>query len=180
LQSTGYVYKDIYIIVYIKIFSAYDLRKVQAKQEGLKLNGTVQVLTYGDVVISDGSICTIKKRAEASIVACKETGLKANADKVKYMVKSRDQHAGKNHSIKISNKSFETVEQFRYLGKRLTNQNFIHEEIKTRLQSGNACYPSVWSLPSSSLLHKNMKTQIYRNIFTCCSVCVCETLCLSH
>jgi hypothetical protein len=25
-----------------------------------------------------------------------------------------------------------------------------------------------------------MKTQIYRNIFTCCSVCVCETLCLSH
>jgi len=44
--------------------------------------------------------------------------------------------------------------QFRYLGKSLTNQNSIHEKIKRRLKSGNACYHSVQNLLSSSLLSK--------------------------
>ena len=55
----------------------------------------------------------------------------------------RDQNAGQNGSIQIGNKSFETVEQFKYLGTALTDKNFIHEEIKSRLKSGNACYNSV-------------------------------------
>jgi hypothetical protein len=42
--------------------------------------------------------------------------------------------------IRIS--SFENVEHFRYLGKTITNQNLIQEEIKRRLNSGNACYHS--------------------------------------
>ena len=44
-----------------------------------------------------------------------------------------------NHNIKIDNKSFERVEEFKYLGKPLTNKNSIQEEIKSRLKSGNAC-----------------------------------------
>jgi hypothetical protein len=61
-----------------------------------------------------------------------------NAEKTKYMVMSRDQNAGKNGYIQISNKSFETAEQFKYLGTTLTNQNSIHAEIKSRWKSGNA------------------------------------------
>jgi len=38
------------------------------------------------------------------------------ADKTKYMVKSRDQNAGRSHNIKTDNNSFERVEQFKYLG----------------------------------------------------------------
>jgi hypothetical protein len=41
-----------------------------------------------------GSVCTIKKNTEASVVASKESGLKVNADKTKYMVVSQDQDAG--------------------------------------------------------------------------------------
>ena len=77
---------------------------------------------------------------------------------------SRDQNAGKHINIETGNKSFETEEQFRYLGTTLTNQNSIHEEIKNRLKSGNACYLSVQNLLSSSLLSKKIKIKIYRTI----------------
>jgi hypothetical protein len=40
-------------------------------------------LVYADVNTLGGSVHTIKKKAEASIVAIKETGIKVNADKAK-------------------------------------------------------------------------------------------------
>ena len=65
---------------------------------------------------------------------------------------SRDQNAGRSHNMKIDNSFFERVEELKYLGTTLTNQNSIQEEIKSRLKSGNACYHSVQNLLSSSLL----------------------------
>jgi hypothetical protein len=50
----------------------------------------------------------------------------------------RDQNAGRSHSIKTDDNSFERVEEFRYLGTTLTNKNSIQEEIKSRLKLGNA------------------------------------------
>ena len=67
-------------------------------------------------------------------MASKEIGLEVNADKSKYMVMSRDQNAGQSHSMKIDNSSFERVEEFKYLGTTLTNQNSIQEEIESRLK----------------------------------------------
>ena len=66
-----------------------------------------------------------------------------SADNTKYMVMSRDQTAGRNQSVRMDNSTFERVEEFKYLGTTLTNQNAIAEEIKSRLRSGNACYHSV-------------------------------------
>jgi len=54
------------------------------------------------------------------------------------MVTSGDQSAGRSHDVKIDNNCFERVEQFRYLGTTLINQNYIQEEIKWRLKSQNA------------------------------------------
>jgi len=70
----------------------------------------------------------------------------------------------RSHNIKIYNSYFARVDQFRYLGTKLTNQNFIQEEIKGRLKSGNACYLSVQIPLSSSLLSENIKIKIYRTI----------------
>ena len=141
------------------------IRRVQVNQDGLKLNGTHQLLAYADDVnILGGSVRAVKENAEALVIAAKEIGLEVNADKTKYMVMSRDQNAGRTHSMKITNSSFERVDEFKYLGTTLTNQNSIQEEIKSRLKSGNACYHSEQNLLFSSLLSKNLKIKIYRTI----------------
>jgi len=121
----------------------YAIRRVQANQDGFILNGTHQRLVYGDDGnISGGSVHTVKENAEALVVASKEIGLEINADKTKYMVMSRDQNAGKCHSMKKDSSSFQRVEEFRYLGTTLTNENSIQEDIKNILMSGNASYHS--------------------------------------
>ena len=68
----------------------YAIVSVQANQEGLKLNGTHQLLVYADDVnIFGGSVPVLKKKnIEALVVASKETGLEVNAEKTKYMVRS--------------------------------------------------------------------------------------------
>jgi hypothetical protein len=81
----------------------------------------------------------------------------------------------KNHNIKVDNKSFERVEQFKCLGTTLTNRNSIQEEIKSRLKSGRACYHSVQDLLSSSLLSKNTKIKTYRTVSLPVVLYGCET-----
>jgi hypothetical protein len=93
-----------------------------------------------------GSVHTVKENAEALVVAIKKIGLEVNADKTKYMVISLDKNAGRSHNVKTDNSSIERVEEFKYLGTTLTNYNSIRKEIKSRLNSGNACYYSVQNL----------------------------------
>jgi len=109
-------------------------------------------------------IINSKENAEALVAATREIGLKVSGDKTKCMVKSRDQNAERNHSVRIDNSTFERVEEFKYLGTTFTHQNSIPEEIKDRLRSGNACYHSVQNLLSSRLLSKNLKIKIYITI----------------
>jgi hypothetical protein len=68
---------------------------------------------------------------------------------------------GQNQNIRIANESSENVATFKYLGTTLTSQNDIHDEIKSRLNSGNACYYSVQNLLSSPLISKSLKIKIY-------------------
>ena len=88
---------------------------------------------------------------------------------------SWDQNAGRIHSVRIDNSTFERVEEFKYFGTTLTNQNSIAEEIKSRLRSGNACYHSVQNLLSSRLLSKNLNINIYRIIILPAVLYGCET-----
>jgi len=66
--------------------------------------------------------------------------------------------------MKIDNRSFESIVELKYLGTTLTNENSTQEEIKSRFNSGNACYHSVQNIWSFSFLSKNLKTNIYRTI----------------
>jgi hypothetical protein len=89
---------------------------------------------------------------------------------------SQDQNAGQSHSMKTDNSSFERLGEFKYFRPNLTNQNSIHEEIKSRLMSRNACYNSLQNLLSSSLLSKNLNIKIHRTIILPVFLYGCETL----
>ena len=72
---------------------------------------------------------------------------------------SRDQNAGRIHSVRIDNSTFDRVEDFKYLGTTLTNQNSFAEEIKSRLKSGNACYRSAQNIFFFQVVIKKFKDQ---------------------
>jgi hypothetical protein len=82
---------------------------------------------------------------------------------------------GQKHSIKIMNRSFEDVAKFKYFVRTLTYQNFMHEQIKSRLHSRNACYHSVQSLLSARLLTTYLKVKIHKTIILPVVLYGCET-----
>jgi hypothetical protein len=73
------------------------------------------------------------------------------------VIMSRHSNSGQNQNIRTANESFENVAKIKYLGMTLTNKNDIHDEIKSRLNSGNACYYSVQNILSSCLISKKPK-----------------------
>jgi hypothetical protein len=134
-----------------------------------------------DVNLLSDNRDTIKKSAETLIDASKEVGIEVNTEKTKceYMLLSRHQNAVENHNIKIANRCFENMVQITYLGTTVTNQNVIQEEMKRRLNSGNASYHSVQNLFSSRLRSKNIKIGIYKSIILSVVLYGCETLSLT-
>jgi hypothetical protein len=88
---------------------------------GLKLNGTRPLLVYADDVnLLGDNIDTIKKNTQTLIDASKDVYLEVNTEKTKYTFLSHHQNAGLNYDMKVANRSFENVAQFKYLGTTVT------------------------------------------------------------
>jgi hypothetical protein len=77
-----------------------------------------------------GNIDSINKNTETLIDAIKEVGLEINVEKTKHMLLSRCQNVGQNQNIKIANRSFQNVSQFKYLGTTVKNQHFIRRKLR--------------------------------------------------
>jgi hypothetical protein len=140
----------------------YSTRRVHIIQDGLKLNGTRQLLVYADYInMLGGSVYAIKK-AKGLVAASKGSGLEINADKNKYMVVSRDQNERQSHNINIDNSSFERMAELKYLGitshiKFYSGRKSEHMEVRESLLSFSA-------EPYASFLSNNYKVKIYRTI----------------
>jgi hypothetical protein len=138
--------------------------------------GRISCWSYADDVnLLGDNIDTIKKNRETLIGASKEVGLEVNAEKTKDMLLSRHQNARQNQNIKIGDRSFENLAQFKYLGTTVTNQNLIKQKIERRMNSGNACYHSVQNFFSSRLLSRKVKIRIYKTIILLVVLYGCET-----
>ena len=138
--------------------------------------GQHQLLAYADDVNMLGeNLQTVRENAEIFIKARKYIGLKVSSEKTKYMITSRHQNVIQNQNIVIRNLSFKNVEKFRYLGVTVTNTNNIREEIKSRINMGNACYYSLEKILSSRLLSKKFKVETYKTIILPVVLYGCET-----
>ena len=65
--------------------------------------------------------------------------------------------------------------KFKYLGVTVTNTSDIREEIKRRINMGNACYYSLEEILSSHLLSKKLKVNTYKTIILPVVLYGCET-----
>jgi hypothetical protein len=154
----------------------YAITRVQESQECLKLKETQQNLVYVDDVgmVKEGTD-TVKKNTQPLLDAGKGVGLEVNSGKNKYILMSCSRTIGQKYSIKIASRCLADLGKFKYLGTTLTDQNCVHKEIKSSLNSGNACCRSVQSLLSSRLLSRNVKVKMYRTIIVPVVLYGCET-----
>ena len=116
------VYRDLKITHKLFLFSTRFVTHRARKENAHFIVPSVDKIFFVQSVL--GTEDTLKENAEALVAATREIGLEVSADKTKYMVMSRDQNAGRNHSVRINNSTLERVEEYKYLGTNLTKPKF--------------------------------------------------------
>jgi hypothetical protein len=133
-------------------------------------------LIYADGInLLGDSINTIEENTVTILEASRDVSVEINAEKTEYMIMSHHPNSGQNQNIRTANESFENVVKFELFATTLTNQNDIHDEIKSRLNSRMFAIiqSKIFCLPFS--YQKNLKTKIYKTVILTVVLCGHET-----
>jgi hypothetical protein len=104
----------------------------------------------------------IIKMEKSLIKAAEKVGLRINEEKTEYMVVSwRNRNLVQEELIEMEEYKFRRVDQFKYLGSIITQDNDIKTEISMRLQSANKCFFGLSKIFRSRAISKNLKVRMY-------------------
>ena len=143
------------------------VREIRMDQGGVRIgDANIGLLAYADdIVLLAENKDQLRRQANKLIENAKRIGLEINTEKTEYMVVQRKVPLNnQNSGLEVEGHTFKRIQQFKYLGAMLTQQNEINNEVKARIQAGNRCYFGLTKLLRSRTLSTNLKIQIYRTL----------------
>ena len=142
----------------------YVMRKIPVNPGGTIFDRTCQFLAFADdLVLLARNQTTLRECFSKMLLSSKEIGLAVNVEKTKYMVNSRKKETFRNiKSFECNGGVYERVNEFKYLGAQINDQNEMHLEIRARMAAGNRCYYALQKLLRSSYLNRKLKILVYR------------------
>jgi hypothetical protein len=150
------------------------VREANLDIRGTILHKSVQILAYADdVVIVARYENAVKDAFNRLEKASQKMGLMINYDETKYM--GTTCKPNKEKYIRINNSDIERVNQFKYLGSFITNNNKISSEISHRINMGNTCYYGLRNILRSKLLKEDIKFKIYKTLIRPVVLYGCES-----
>jgi hypothetical protein len=146
------------------------VREANLDIRGTVLHKSVQILAYADDVVIIGRYEKAVKGALNGLeMAAQNMGLMVNYDKTKYLETSSKPI--KEKYIRINNTDIQQVNQAKYLGSTITDNNNITMEISHRINMGNI----LRNVLRSSLLKKDAKCKIYKTLIRSVVLYGCES-----
>ena len=139
------------------------LRRVtEEKRQGIQWNLTsvLEDLDYADDVgLLSHRHQDIQQKIERLSQAANTIGLRINQKKTKVM----RTNTTNNSLIRVNDKTLEVVEEFVYLGSKLSTEGDCHQEINTRISKANQAYAMLRSIWRASGLSIHTKLRIFKS-----------------
>jgi sorting nexin-29 len=173
-QKKGLQHGDALSCMLFNIALEKAVREAKLDIRGTILHKSVQILAYvDDVVVVARDENEVKDAFNRLEMAAQKIGLMINYDKTKYMETTCKPN--KEKYIRINNRDIERVNQFKYLGSIITNNNNISSEINRRIDMGNTCYYGLRNILRSRLLKEDTKCKIYKTLIRRVVLYGCES-----
>ena len=103
--------------------------------------------------------------------------MEINETKTKYVIASTKNKWNNIYNIQFGTYQFERVEEFKYLGSLVTEDNRTSKEVNERIRAGNR-YGALQYLMKSKDISNKRKIKIYRTIIRPVVTYTAETWCL--
>lgn len=139
------------------------VRQSEIQVGGSVFNHTAQILGYADDIdIIGGTFGAMSEAFTNLEAAAARFGLEVNQSKTKYMLTNATRRAPER--IQVNGYTFDTVNEFIYLGSLVTNDNEMVAEVQRRIQAANRCYFGLVPQLKSRVISRTTKLRLYKTL----------------